>query len=171
VKEFKHGPTKIKIIQDVNAHDHHQKHHLNVFFHQYNEFIRLIFKQKPASTSQNAQLPTKMNVTYIKGLAKAIGLEFKRDAFSETNLKSREHLGMLKEKLILVFYNKLNESNKDLDPINTKSGGESTGVSSSGNADTEIDSNNGIESVDSEGGKSSTNKLLTVHESGVSLSQ
>jgi hypothetical protein len=51
VKEFKYGPTKIKIIQDTKAHDHHLKHHLNIYFNQYNEFVRLIFKQKSIGSS------------------------------------------------------------------------------------------------------------------------
>ena len=87
VKEYpsKYKPTKIKIIQDVTVHDHHKKHPLNIFFNQYNEFIRLIFKnQKGPANSKTSG--------YMAGLAKALGMSLKKDAFSEQNLKSREHL-------------------------------------------------------------------------------
>jgi hypothetical protein len=44
-KDFgKYGPTKIKIVQDVSTLENHYKHPLNAFFHQYNEFVRLVFK-------------------------------------------------------------------------------------------------------------------------------
>ena len=44
VKEYKYGPTKIRIVADPNEHSHHFKHPFNVFTHQYNEFIRLVLK-------------------------------------------------------------------------------------------------------------------------------
>lgn len=45
VKDFsKYGNTKIRITQNINAHSHHQKHPINIFFNQYNEFIRLVLK-------------------------------------------------------------------------------------------------------------------------------
>ena len=50
------------------------------------------------------------------GLAKALGLNLKRDAFSESNMKSRDYVCQLKEKLMFCFWRKLNESNKDLTP-------------------------------------------------------
>ena len=43
-------------------------------------------------------------------------MQLKKDAFSESNMKSREHVNTLKEKLIVCFWRKLNESNKDLTP-------------------------------------------------------
>ena len=46
IKEFKHKPTTIKICQDVKTHDHHISHSINIFFNQYNDFVRLIFKNK-----------------------------------------------------------------------------------------------------------------------------
>jgi hypothetical protein len=42
--EIKYGPTKIKIFEDINAYSHHKSHKLNVFFDQFNEFVRLVFK-------------------------------------------------------------------------------------------------------------------------------
>ena len=112
IKEYpaKYGPTKIKIIQDVNAHSHHLKHPINIFFNQYNEFIKLIFKNQKQSSS------AKFNVGYVMGLAKALGLNLKRDAFSEQNMKSRDHLNALKEKLIYLFWRKISEENKDREP-------------------------------------------------------
>jgi hypothetical protein len=41
---------------------------LNVFFDQYNEFIRLVFKNSKAPTEK------KFNVNYAVGLAKALGI-------------------------------------------------------------------------------------------------
>jgi len=43
------------------------------------------------------------------GLAKALGLNLKKDAFTEQNLKAREHLNQMKEKLIFMFYRKVYE--------------------------------------------------------------
>ena len=44
VKEYRHAPTKIRIVADPNEHSHHFKHPFNTFTHQYNEFIRLVLK-------------------------------------------------------------------------------------------------------------------------------
>jgi hypothetical protein len=78
VKEFpsKYGPTKIKIVQDVTQHDHHKTHALNIFFNQYNEFIRLVFKNNKNATQ-------KFNIPYALGLSRALGLNLKKDAFAE----------------------------------------------------------------------------------------
>ena len=35
-----YGKTKIKIIQDLKAHEHHFNHSFNVTSNQYNDFIR-----------------------------------------------------------------------------------------------------------------------------------
>lgn len=43
-------------------------------------------------------------------------MQLKKDAFSESNMKSREYINSLKEKLIVCMWRKLNESNKDLTP-------------------------------------------------------
>lgn len=50
------------------------------------------------------------------GLAKVLGLNLKRDAFSEQNMKSRDHLATIKEKLIFSMYRKIHDENKDLTP-------------------------------------------------------
>ena len=83
--------TKIKIVQDIKAHQHHFKHPFNVLSNQYNEFIRLIFK--------NNKSENKLNLNYVVGLSKAIGLNLKKEAFSLENLQNRDHLNNLKEKL------------------------------------------------------------------------
>ncbi len=51
VKTFpeKYGPAKIRILQNVDAHKHHRDHKLNVYFQQYNEFVRIVFKNQKAS--------------------------------------------------------------------------------------------------------------------------
>lgn len=108
VKTTPYGKAKIRIIQDIHAHDHHLKHPINIFSNQYNEFIKLIFK--------NAKKDTKFNVGYAMGLSRAIGLNLKKDAFCEQNLKSREYLNTLKEKLIFLFWKKISDENKDLTP-------------------------------------------------------
>lgn len=119
VKEFKYGPTKIRITQDPNEHSHHFKHPFNVFSHQYNEFIRLVLKNQKLTTQSstaNTGPVYKFNYTYAVGLAKALGMNLRKEAFSEQNMKSREHVNQLKEKLIFSFWRKINESNKDLTP-------------------------------------------------------
>jgi hypothetical protein len=40
----KYGPPKITIFEDVNTHNHLKTHKLNIFFDQYNEFVRHVFK-------------------------------------------------------------------------------------------------------------------------------
>ena len=108
VKTTNYGKAKIRIVQDIGTHDHHLKHPINIFTNQYNEFIKLIFK--------NAKKDTKFNVGYAMGLSRAIGLNLKKDAFCEQNLKSREYLNTLKEKLIFLFWKKISDENKDLTP-------------------------------------------------------
>ena len=44
VFDKKYGKTKVKILHDINAYKHHQTHKLNVFFDQFNEFVRIVFK-------------------------------------------------------------------------------------------------------------------------------
>lgn len=120
VKDFsKYGAAKIRICQDVQAHAHHQKHPLNIFFNQYNEFIKIVLKnqklQNPSNSNSSGPV-YKFNYNYAFGLARQLGMQLKKDAFSESNMKSREHVNTLKEKLIVCFWRKLNESNKDLTP-------------------------------------------------------
>lgn len=79
-----YGKTKIKIVQDIRAHEHHFKHPFNILSNQYNEFIRLIFK--------NNKNDNKLNLNYVVGLSKAIGLNLKKEAFSVENLSNRDHL-------------------------------------------------------------------------------
>ena len=43
-------------------------------------------------------------------------MQLKKDAFSEANMKSREYVNSLREKLIMSFWRKIVESNKDLTP-------------------------------------------------------
>ena len=57
-----------------------------------------------------------INMMYVIGLAKAIGLNLKKDAFSEKNMKSRENLGMIKEKLAFCMFKKIHNENKDITP-------------------------------------------------------
>ena len=104
VKVFpeKYGPTKIRIVQDCSAHKHHKEHKLNVFSAQYNEFVRIMFKNQKASAQAQ-----KFNVNYAMGLAKCLGLKVTKDAFSEQNLKARDHLTQLKEKLSFCFIKKI----------------------------------------------------------------
>ena len=98
----KYGPTKIRIVQDCTAHIHHKEHKLNVFAAQYNEFVRIMFKNQKASAQSQ-----KFNVNYASGLAKCLGLKVAKDAFSEQNLKSRDHLTQLKERLSFCFIKKV----------------------------------------------------------------
>lgn len=43
-------------------------------------------------------------------------MNLRKEAFSEQNMKSREHVNQLKEKLIFSFWRKINELNKDVTP-------------------------------------------------------
>ena len=91
---------------------------MNVFFNQYNEFIKLVFKNgkipnPPLIGSGQSQ---KINQTYTMGLARALGMILKKDSLSDANMKSRDHQMQLKEKLIFCLWKKLNEENKDLNP-------------------------------------------------------
>lgn len=46
-KDFpKYKETKIKICQDITLNTHYRGHPINVFTHQYNEFVRLVFKNQ-----------------------------------------------------------------------------------------------------------------------------
>jgi hypothetical protein len=113
VKVFpaKYGPAKVKILQSADAHAHHKSHKLNVFFDQYNEFVRLIFKNQKASAQEK-----KLDLNYAVGLARALGLRANKDTFSEQNMKSRDHLTQLKEKLYFRFLKKIAAENKELLP-------------------------------------------------------
>lgn len=77
-----------------------------MLFQQYNEFIKLIFKNQKQATVQ------KINSYYCHGLARAIGMNLKKDAFSENNLKNRDQQMVLKEKLIFCFWKKIIDENK-----------------------------------------------------------
>ena len=50
------------------------------------------------------------------GLAKCLGIKANKETFSEQNMKSREHLGQLKEKLIFNWYKKLADENQHIFP-------------------------------------------------------
>ena len=119
VKDFeKYKATKIKVIQDITAHSHHDKHPMNIFFNQYNEFIKLVFKNgktpNPAPIGNGQS--QKINQTYTMGLARALGMNLRKDALSDANMKSRDHQMSLKEKLIFCLWKKLNEENRDVNP-------------------------------------------------------
>lgn len=77
--------------------------------------MRLVFKNKSLTTQ-------KFNANYAMGLAKALGLNLKKDAFSEQNLKSREHLNQMKEKLIFCFYRRIYDQNHKGDSQETVNG-------------------------------------------------
>ena len=44
VFDKKYAATKVKILHDVHAYKHHRTHKLNVFFDQFNEFVKIVFK-------------------------------------------------------------------------------------------------------------------------------
>ena len=48
------------------------------------------------------------------GLSKVIGLNLKKEAFSQDNLGNRDHVTLLKEKLVIQFWKKISDENKDL---------------------------------------------------------
>ena len=60
----------------------------------------------------------RMNVNYVMGLSRALGMNLRKDAFSDQNMKSREHINHLKEKLAFAMYKKLWDENKDVTPVN-----------------------------------------------------
>jgi hypothetical protein len=94
------------------------------------------------------------------GLAKALGLNLRKDAFSDANMKSREHQTQIKEKLIFAFWRKLNEENLDLTPT------KNSDLPGGSSMDLEIDG----ETIDSTSNCNSTPKSKTLgkqEESGV----
>lgn len=105
----KYGPAKIRIIQDLKAHKHHRKHALNVYFQQYNEFVRIVFKNQKV----NANV-ARNKTAYLLGLAKALGLKLNKEVFSEASLKLRESQLQLKEKLFFAFIKKMMQENKEI---------------------------------------------------------
>lgn len=72
--------------------------------------MRQVFK------NQKAALEKKINVNYVTGLAKALGIKTNKDTFSEQNMKSREHIQQLKEKLAWRLIRKLQMENQDIFP-------------------------------------------------------
>lgn len=76
----------------------------------------MVFKSGKTNAAVGAAPTQKINQTYTMGLAKALGLNLRKDAFSDANMKSREHQSQIKEKLIFAFWRKLNEENYDLNP-------------------------------------------------------
>ena len=78
-----------------------------------------MFKNKALTKdSNNPQAKNNgFNVVYAMGLAKVLGLNLKKDAFSESNMKSREYMATIKEKLIFMMYRKLHDENRDLTPV------------------------------------------------------
>lgn len=152
VREFKYGATKIRITQDANEHSHHFKHPFNVFSNQYNEFIRLVLKnQKLITQSSNTNTGPvyKFNYNYATGLAKALGMNLRKDMFSEQNMKSREHVNQLKEKLIFCFWRKINELNRDVSANQPSNQVSNEGSSALGNRDPATDVEADGETVDS----------------------
>ena len=107
----KYRGTKIKIIQNTDTHKHHRTHKQNVFFQQYNEFIKIMFKHQKTSSTQQV-----FDQKYALGLARCMGLKVNKDSFSEQNMKSREHLNQLREKVSFLFCKKISDENKDIFP-------------------------------------------------------
>jgi len=81
VKDTRYGKPKIKIVQDINAHNHNQKHPLNIFFNQYNEFIRLVLSKTEKKKSKEEP-----SLGYLLGLSRAIGLNLKPLDLEKNNL-------------------------------------------------------------------------------------
>lgn len=78
------------------------------------------------------------------GLGRTLGLNLKKDTFSEQNMKSREHICMLKEKLIYAFWKRVFEENKDVVTDKEKSALQKTNNDPSEN---ELDGGNSIDST------------------------
>ena len=74
-------------------------------FNQYNELNKLLFKN---------QKGPKLNVQYAMGLARALGLNLRKDAFSEKNMLQKDHILFLKEKLVMNFWEVIARENKSI---------------------------------------------------------
>jgi len=57
-----------------------------------------------------------LNISYLVGLGRVLGLKVNKDTFSEQNLKSRECIQKLKEMLAFRLMYKLQAENKDIFP-------------------------------------------------------
>lgn len=80
------------------------------------------------------------------GLARALGMNLKKDAFSDNNMKSREHISMLKEKLIFCFWKKLYDENRDTGVSNDKNNSQAMKVIND-SSENELDGGNSIDST------------------------
>ena len=74
-------------------------------FNQYNELTRLLFRNNKNTKTTNQ---------YLMGLAKSIGMNPKKDAFSEKNMGSKEHVVNLKEKLAMIFWESIARENRGI---------------------------------------------------------
>ena len=118
-----------------------------------------MFKNKAVTSQNNPQGKNNgFPVVYAMGLAKALGLNLKKDAFSEQNMKSRDHLGSIKEKLAFSVYKKIHDENKDLTP-NLQSKSSLSEQPTSSHADRELEN---AETVDSSSNLNNTPKSKTL---------
>ena len=83
IKSFDYKLANIK-IHHVDSREH-RDHPLNIMFNQYNELNRILFKN-------NNNKNVKFGNQYIMGLTKALGMNLKKDALSEKNMESKEHI-------------------------------------------------------------------------------
>ena len=76
---------------------------MNIMFNQYNELTKLLFRNNKNAKKTNQ---------YLMGLAHSIGMHPKKDAFSEKNMASKEHVTILKEKLAMIFWESIARENR-----------------------------------------------------------
>jgi|TARA_B110000285_G_C15126501_1_gene620583 hypothetical protein len=103
-------------------------------------------------------------------------MNLKKDAFAEANMKNREHVLFLKEKLIFCFWKKIIEENRDCEPthnpnlskaLTEQPSNVGAGGSTNSNGDLEIDG----ETIDSSNANNTPKSKSLANKGESSMSQ
>ena len=101
----KYAPTKIKVVQKVEANLKHIGHPINRMLADYNEFTKLVFRTRV--TEQKAM----QNIPYAIKLARRLGIQVTRNQLLPSTLKVRENSNAIKEKIIIHMCKVMNKEN------------------------------------------------------------
>lgn len=102
----KYAPTKIKVIQKVEANLKHIGHPINKMLADYNEFCKLVFRTRV--TEQRAM----QNIPYAIKLGRRLGIQLNRNQLLPATLKVRENSNAIKEKIIIHMSKVINKENQ-----------------------------------------------------------
>jgi len=88
-----YGETGITIFQDIDAYNHLNDHRINVMLEEYNLFVKTCFKRKGVE----------VNIPECVRIGKRVGLSFNKNQLTAANLKIKENINFIKEKLLHHF--------------------------------------------------------------------